>query len=89
MSTHLEIVATASRLGAEVRQLVDSARRVYSDADKVKNIADEVVTGDDWAALAAKLGTSQADAQAAYTMLTAFLAATRVLGYRAFINRLG
>lgn len=88
-STHVNIESTASRLSAQVRNLVDEARRTYEDADKVKNICDEVQTGGDWAALAEKLGTTTASAQVVYTLLTAFLTAVKTADYRAVINRLG
>lgn len=88
-STHIEIVSTASRLGSETRQLIDVARRVYADADKVKNIADEVMKGDDWPALAAKWGCTVAEAQAAYGLLVAFATNVKLVEYKQFINRLG
>jgi hypothetical protein len=88
-STHIEITATASRLGAETRSLIDTARRVYADADKVKNVADEVSKGDDWPALALKWGCTAAEAQAAYGLLTAFATNVKLVEYRQFIKRLG
>jgi hypothetical protein len=68
-SAHIEVVATASRLGAEVRALIDTLQRCVDSCDKIKAVADQVAMSSDWPALALKLGTSEADAQSVYNLL--------------------
>jgi hypothetical protein len=68
-SAHIEVVATASRLGADVRSLITELQRCVDVCDKVKAIADQVALGSDWASLATKLGTSETDAESVYNLL--------------------
>lgn len=51
-----------------MRQSIDSLRRVQEDWQKVKDIMDQVALGGDYVALATKLGTSAADAEAVYAL---------------------
>lgn len=67
-SSHIEISGTASRLSADVRQSIDTLRRVQADWQRIKDIMDQVALGGDYAALAIKLGTSETDAQAVYNL---------------------
>lgn len=68
-SSHIEVVATASRLGADIRQLIAQLQAVVDLCDKCKAISDQVAMGGDWAALAEKLGTTQANAESIYNLL--------------------
>lgn len=68
-TAHIEVVSTASRLGADVRTLITQLQRVVDDVDKIKAISDQVALGGDFAALAAKLGTSPEEAEAVYNLL--------------------
>ena len=68
-TAHIEVVSTASRLGADVRTLITELQRVVDDVDKVKAISDQVALGGDFAALAAKLGTSPEEAEAVYNLV--------------------
>lgn len=68
-SAAIEVVATASRLGSDVRQFISNLQRVVDDIDKVKSISDQVALGGDYAALAAKFGTTADEAQAVYNLL--------------------
>lgn len=68
-TAHIEVVSTASRLGADVRTLITQLQRVVDDVDKVKAISDQVALGGDFAALAAKLGTTTAEAEAVYNLI--------------------
>lgn len=68
-SSHIEVVSTASRLGADVRSLIAQLQRVVDDCDKVKAIADQVAMGGDYAALATKLGVTADEAEAVYNLL--------------------
>ena len=68
-TAHIEVVSTASRLGADVRTLITQLQRVVDDVDKVKAISDQVALGGDFAALAAKLGTSPEEAEAVYNLV--------------------
>ena len=88
-STHIEIQATASRLSANVRQFVDAARTLQELGVKIKDIADQVSSGGDWAALATKLGTSEVDAETAYNLLTNVQDDLATSDYNALIDRLG
>ena len=67
-STHIEISGTASRLSADVRQAIDNLRREQETMQKVKDIMDQVAMGQDWAALATKLGVTAAEAEAVYNL---------------------
>jgi hypothetical protein len=68
-SAHIEVTATASRLGADIRALITELQRCVDSCDKSKAIADQVALGSDWASLATKLGTSQVDAESVYNLL--------------------
>lgn len=68
-SSHIEVVASASRLGADIRQLIAQLQAVVDLCDKCKVISDQVALGGDYAALAEKLGTTQADAESVYNLL--------------------
>lgn len=68
-TAHIEVVSTASRLGADVRTLITQLQRVVDDVDKIKAISDQVALGGDFAALAAKLGTSPEEAEAVYNLI--------------------
>lgn len=68
-TAHIEVVSTASRLGADVRTLITQLQRVVDDVDKIKAISDQVALGGDFAALAAKLGTTTAEAEAVYNLI--------------------
>ena len=90
MSSHIEIVSTASRLGADFRQLIDGARRLQAQATLVKDVADQVAAGPDWNALAAKLGCTAAEAEQAYNLLTTFASAINAASQvNNFVDRLG
>lgn len=68
-SAHIEISSTASRLSADVRRAIDDLQRVQDAFAEVKNVADQVALGADWASLATKLGVTQAEAEAVYNLL--------------------
>lgn len=68
-TAHIEVVSTASRLGADVRTLITELQRVVDDVDKVKAISDQVALGGDFAALAAKLGVTTDEAEAVYNLV--------------------
>ena len=68
-TAHIEVVSTASRLGADVRTLITELQRVVDDVDKVKAISDQVALGGDFAALAAKLGATTDEAEAVYNLV--------------------
>lgn len=86
-SQHIEIRHDASRLGADVRQLIDSLRNTKNGLEKCKDIIAQVAAGNDWDALAAKLGVTAADAEAVYNLIVALDLDT--YGYNAVIDRLG
>jgi hypothetical protein len=73
-SQHIEIQSTASRLSAEVRSMVDGLRDIQERAIKVVDIIQQVASGEDYAALAAKLGVSEADAQVVYNLVVGLVA---------------
>lgn len=90
MSQHIEIVSTASRLGADFRSLVDRTRDLQAQATKVKDITDQVASGEDWDALALKLGCTAAEAETAYNLLTTFSQAVNAASQvNTFVDRLG
>lgn len=88
-STHIEIPSTASRLSADFRSAIDRARTLQNDVIKIKDIADTVASGGDWAALATYLGTDATDAETAYNLLTSIQDEFTSADYNAFIDRLG
>lgn len=89
MSSHIEISSTASRLSADVRRAIDDLQRVQDEFAEIKNVADQVALGADWASLATKLGTSQADAETAYNLVTAAQTALEAAALTAVTSRLG
>lgn len=67
-TAHIEITGTASRLSADVRQAIDQLESLQNKFGDIKSIFDQVAMGGDWDALALKLGTSAADAEAVYNL---------------------
>jgi hypothetical protein len=88
-SQHIEVQSTVSRLSLSVRQFVDAARALQELGAKVKDIADQVASSSDWAALAVKLGTSEIDAETAYNLLTNIQGDLTTANYDMLIDRLG
>lgn len=88
-SQHIEVQSTASRFSADVRRFVDAARVLQELGVKVKDIADQVSSGGDWAALATKLGVAEADAETVYNLLTNVQGDLATADYNALIDRLG
>lgn len=88
-SQHIEILSTASRLSAEARILIDSARALQERTQKVKDIFDQVSSGGDWAALATKLGTDATDAETVYNLITNIVDDLNTSDFNAVIDRLG
>ena len=68
-SSHIEVAATASRFSADVRQLIAQLQSVVDLCDKCKAVSDQIAMGGDWAALAEKLATTQAEAESVYNLL--------------------
>lgn len=68
-SAHIEVVATASRLGADVRGFISALQAVVDNAEQIKAVSDQVAMGGDWPALATKLGTTAAEAEQVYNLL--------------------
>lgn len=69
MTAHIEIVASASRLGSDMRSLITQLQQVVDDCDKCKAVSDQVAYGGDYDALATKLGVGAADAESVYNLL--------------------
>jgi hypothetical protein len=88
-SQHIEITSTASRLSADVRRFVDNARALQALGVKIKDIADQVSSGADWATLATKLGTDATDAETAYNLITNVQDDLATADFNALIDRLG
>ena len=89
---HIPINSSASRLASQTQSLVDTARSLQEQANKVVKITEQVKTGDDWTSLAAYLGIGGGDvvkAQAVYNLLIAFQAVINKANYDTFIDRLG
>lgn len=88
-SQHIEIPSTASRLSADVRRFVDNARALQELGVKIKDIADQVSSGSDWAALATKLGTDATSAETVYNLITNVQDDLATADYNALLDRLG
>lgn len=88
-STHIEISGTASRLSADVRQAIDNLRREQETMQKVKDIMDQVAMGQDWAALATKLGVTAAEAEAVYNLWGSANAEVRATFLTQLVSRVG
>ena len=73
MSTHIEIVSSASRYGASMRSLIAQMRAAQELAQECKDIGDQLAFGGDFTTLAAYLGlsgpTAEADAESVYNLL--------------------
>lgn len=93
MTTHIEISASASRFGAQMRSLVEQLRAAQNAAQACKDISDQLAFGGDWATLAAYLGLSgenaQADAQAVYNLLGSVNTELHGAFAAQFLSRLG
>ena len=88
-SQHIEIVSTASRLSALVRATIDAGRTFQEDIIQIKDIFDQVTSGDDWVSLATKLGTSAADAETVYNLFASLFAAISAEVFNNVLDRLG
>ena len=90
-SQHINISTGNSRLGDQLRALIDSARNLQNNTTTVKDIAEQVASGGDWVALGAQLGVSAADAETAYNLLVGFSGAVSdaMSEYQQFIDKLG
>lgn len=86
---HIEIQSTVSRLSAEVRGFVDSARALQDRAQKIKDIFDQVSFEGDWASLSTKLGVDVTDADTVYNLITNIVDELTSSDYNALIDRLG
>lgn len=89
-SQHIEVVSTASRLSADVRRAIDSARALQDLIVRCKDVMDQVASGGDWAALATKLGTDATEAEATYNLWAAVMdEVSTSADFNALIDRLG
>ena len=70
-STHI-YPGTMTRLASEMTQIVSAMRSIDKDLPQLKEILDQVASGNDWTSLAAELGfADEADAETAYNLLVA------------------
>lgn len=88
-TAHIEVVSTASRLGADTRQFISNLQRVVDDIDKIKAIGDQVALGGDWDALALKFGCTAAEAEAVYNLLGSVAAELHATFITQALSRLG
>jgi len=88
-SQHINIEGTASRLAADVRRFVDQLRALQALGIKVKDISDQYATGADWASLAAAYGTTAADAEIVYNLITNVQDDLDAADVNALIDRVG
>ena len=93
-SQHIEITGSAGRFASHMRRLIDNTRQLQEDVVKAKDIADQIASGADFAALVTYLGlsgdTAEADAQAVYNMLgDLYSAINSAAVVNTFIDRLG
>ncbi len=88
-STHIEIVATASRLGSDARQFISQLQAVQDAVDKLKAIADQVAFEGDYAALGTKFGLNAADAETVYNILGSVRAELHATFIEQTLSRLG
>lgn len=68
-SAHIAINGLSGRHNQQVRRLVDDIVSVRQRAEQLKAVFDQAALGSDWAALAALLDSSTADAEAVYNLL--------------------
>jgi len=89
-SSHIEIRGTASRYSSFLRHVIDDARTFQQNVIKAKDIIDQIANDNDWIALADALGTSVAEAETIYNLLTALNAGVSNASLmNNFIDRLG
>ena len=89
MGAHIEVVSSASRLGADTRAFISNLQRVVDDIDKIKAISDQVALDGDWAALALKFGTTAAEAEAVYNLLGSMATELQATFITQTLSRLG
>lgn len=68
-SAHVKVLGAGTPHNAQLRRFVDNLRAVQQDAVRLKEVFDQAALGGDWAALAALLDVSEADAQTIYNLL--------------------
>jgi len=90
-SNHIELVGNETRLAATTRRLVDKTGELQNDLKRLRLIMDEAgATSSDWPAVKAAFGFhTDADAQAAYPLLTAAVSKINNADIDNFVNRLG
>ena len=88
-STAIEIVSTASRLGADMRTFITQLQTVVDDCAKIKAISDQVAAGADYAALALKFGCTTDEATAVYNLLGSVNTELHGTFIPQFLSRLG
>jgi len=69
VSSHIEVVSTASRYGADVRSFIAQLQAVVDMSARLKAVGDQIAISGDWDSLAANLGVSAADAESVYNLL--------------------
>lgn len=87
---HISIDQT-KRLGARLRRLVDKQRGELDEMIALKAIMDECVDGTDYTEIAVRfgIGSTTAEGQAVYNLLTGALAAINVFATQTLLARCG
>ena len=82
---HIQIKPGASPYASDLLGLIRTLQSVVDTSRRLKATGDQIAFGGDWAALAAYLGTTAAEAEAVYNLLGSV---TNTLTTDAFIAQL-
>lgn len=86
---HIVIVPGASPLSQRTLTLIETVFNMVDQSRRVKAVYDQVASGGDFAALAEKLGTTTAEAEQVYNLVTSFNTALNNAVVTNLAHRLG
>lgn len=86
---HIEFSRTATRLSGVLGANIDQLRRASDEMRQLKAVFDQIAAGTDFPALATALGTTAAEAEIIYNLLTAASGRLDNAAITTFLSRLG
>ncbi len=79
----------STRFGPVGRRNTETLRKTISELQGLKDIADQVAFGSDWASLEAAFGIPVGSGETYYNLLAAALAAIDVAAVNSYLDRVG
>lgn len=87
-SAHI-LIDSGSQHSAQLRVFVDDLYEVQDKARRLKATYDQAALGSDWPALAALIGTTEAEAEAVYNLLGSVVTELQATFITQLLGRLG